>query len=108
MKDPRDPRNQEPEEMILCKCGKCKDHIGYERQHMFDPDGLAISRWCATLSDLEYFQNIGSITTNAEFELQHMGAEKFYATYFNAPLEPFITPDQVDELFDEIAQMNKP
>jgi|GEM_PF-5457381 len=110
MKDPRDPRNQEPES-IFCKCEKCKDDsVGYEFGDMLDPFGDCISRWCANLKDLEYFENAGPpiSRTNAEFELRTIGAKEFFKKYYNLPLEPFITPDQVNELFDEIAEMNKP
>ena len=47
-------------------------------------------------------------TTDAEHELRTIGAKEFFKKYYNVPLEPFITPDQVNELFDEIAEMNKP
>ncbi len=109
MKDPRDPRNQD-QELVYCKCDQCKGQIDYEPEHILDPDGYCYSRWCANLKDLEYFENEGSpiSQTNAEHELRTIGAKEFFKKYYNVPLEPFITPDQVGELFDEIAQMNKP
>ncbi len=110
MNDPRDPRNQEPES-FFCTCPDCKgDSVGYEFNDMFNLDGYCYSRWCSNLKDLEYFENEGSpiSKTNAEFELREIGAKEFFKKYYNAPLEPFIKPDQVNEFFDEIAQMNKP
>ena len=94
MKDTRDPRNQEPES-IFCKCEKCKGQIDYEPEHILDPDGDCISRWCANLKDLEYFENAGPAIsrTNAEHELRTIGAKEFFKKYYNAPLEPFIKSD---------------
>ena len=103
MKDPRD----QDQELVYCKCDQCEGQIGYEPEHILNPDGYCYSRWCATLKDLEYFENEGSpiSRTNAEFELRTIGAKEFFKKYYNAPLEPFIKPDQVNELFDEIAEM---
>ena len=110
MKDLRDPRNQDPES-FFCTCPDCKgDSVGYEFNDMLDPFGKCISRWCANLKDLEYFENAGPAIsrTNAEHELRTIGTKAFFKKYYNISLEPFITPDQVNELFDEIAEMNKP
>ena len=107
----KDPRDQKEEESIFCKCSKCKgDSVGYEFNDILDPFGKCLSRWCANLKDLEYFENEGSpiSKTNAEFELRTIGAKEFFKKYDNVPLEPFITPDQVDELFEEIVEMNRP
>ena len=110
MNDPRDPRNQEPES-FFCTCPDCKDDsVGYEFNDMLDPFGKCISRWCANLKDLEYFENAGPAIsrTNAEHELRTIGATPFYLRYYQLPLKPFIKSDQIDDLFEEIAQMNKP
>lgn len=108
MKDPNDPRNQE-KEYFFCTCPDCKgDSVGYDFNDMLDPFGECISRWCANLETLHRLENEGPQTmTSAEWELRKIGATPFYLRYYQAPLEPFIKPDQVDELFEEIAQMNK-
>ncbi len=107
MKDPRDPRNQEPES-FFCKCSKCKgDSVGYEFNDMLDPFGDCISLWCANLKTLEQFLNEGPVITNAEYELQWLGITPFFLKYYQAPLEPFTKPGRVNDLFDEIAEMEK-
>ncbi len=94
MSDPRDPQNQE-EEYFFCTCPDCKgDSIGYEFDDILDPFGDCISRWCANLKDLEYFENAGPAIsrTNAEHELRTIGAKEFFKKYYNTPLDPYIKP----------------
>jgi len=105
-----DPRNEKEPEMFFCTCEKCKgDSVGYEYNDMLDPYGECISRWCANLEILYRIENEGPEVplTSAEYELRKIGATPFYLRYYQAPLEPFIKPDQVDELFEEIAEMGK-
>jgi len=90
------------DEMFYCNCDNCKGQIDYEKRYMLDPHGQSISMWCATLTDLTVFINIGPVETEAEFELQQRGVQPFYISYYNLPLEPFIKPDQVDKLFEEM------
>jgi hypothetical protein len=99
----KDPRNEKEPESFFCKCKDCKgDSVGYDFNDMLDPFGDCISRWCASLKELEYYENAGPpiSRTNAEYELRTIGAREFFKKYFNVPLEPFIKPKQLDELFD--------
>ena len=87
-----------------CKCPKCKGQIDYEIEHILDPQGLCISRFCAAIKDLIIVQNTMPEVprSNAEFELKQRGVIQFYTIYFNAPLDPYIKPGQVHDLFSDI------
>lgn len=95
---------------VCCNCEKCKGQIEYEYEHMLDPTGQAISRFCA---DGKTLLNIladmpGIPRTNAEYELKQVGYVKFYVIYYNAPLDPYIKAQQLHRLFKEIDKTLRP
>lgn len=96
--------------MVFCNCQKCKGQIEYEYEHMLDPIGKAISKFCANVRDLIIIQNTMPEVprSNAEFELRQRGIIQFYVIYFNAPLDPYEKAREMYPLFREIGKNLRP